>query len=70
MRPLPGRVADPLDELRDRHLDQTRRGNDCALEAAEEFVALYERLHVQLPQAFGDDLSGALRTLAELLHLW
>jgi hypothetical protein len=51
-------------------LDQTRRGNDRALEAAEEFVALYERLHVQLPQAFGDDLSAAMRTLAELLHLW
>jgi hypothetical protein len=51
-------------------LDQTRRGNDRALEAAEEFVALYERLHAQLPQAFGDDLSGAMRTLAELLHLW
>jgi hypothetical protein len=43
---------------------------DRALEAAEEFVALYERLHAQLPQAFGDDLSGAMRTLAELLHLW
>jgi hypothetical protein len=51
-------------------LDQTRRGNDRALEAAEEFVAWYERLHAQQPQAFGDDLSAAMRTLAELLHLW
>ncbi|MGH4015162.1 MAG: hypothetical protein ACRDSL_14820 [Pseudonocardiaceae bacterium] len=37
-----------------------------ALNAAEESVAIYERLVEQLPQTFTNDLRGALASLADV----